>query len=82
MRGRSNEYSFLEPLIIDILEKSEIPLQPLCISFKINEISGKIINFKVVKNRLDTLVEKRKVIKEIKEESILYSLRETKKKNS
>jgi hypothetical protein len=63
-------------MIMDILEKSEIPVQPLCVSFKINEISGKIIDLNVVKNHLEDLVEKKKIIKKInKDESIFYSLK-------
>jgi repressor of nif and glnA expression len=76
MRGRSSDYCFIDPMIIDILEKSEAPVKALCISFKINEMSGKIINLSVVKNHLDQLVDKRKVVKDIKrDESVLYSLR-------
>ena len=76
MRGRSSDYSFIDPMIIDILEKSETPVQALCVSFKINEMSGKIINLNVVKNHLEDLVEKRKVVKNInKDESIFYRLR-------
>lgn len=76
MRGRSSDYCFIDPMIMDILEKSEIPVQPLCVSFKINEISGKIIDLNVVKNHLEDLVEKKKIIKKInKDESIFYSLK-------
>ena len=75
MRGRSTDYCFINPMIINILEKSKIPLQSLAVSFKINEISGKIINLNVVKNHLEDLAEKRKIVKKRKKESILYSLR-------
>ncbi len=76
MKGKSNDYCFIEPMIIDILEKSEMPIQPLCISFKINEMSGKIVNLNVVKSHLDELVTRRKVIKKInKDEMVFYSLK-------
>jgi len=76
MRGRSSDYCFIDPMILDILEKSESPVKALCISFKVNEMSGKIINLNVVKSHLEQLVEKRKVVKNItKDESIFYSLR-------
>jgi repressor of nif and glnA expression len=69
-------------MILTILEKSEAPVPALCVSFKINEMSGKIINLNVVKDHLEELVEKRKIIKKVtKDESTLYSLR-NKQKNS
>ena len=75
MRRRSSDYCFIDPMIMDVLQKSESPVQALCVSFKVNEMSGKIINLNVVKNHLETLVEKKKVIRNIKEESVLYSLK-------
>jgi len=76
MRGRSSDYCFIDPMIIDILEKSEAPVQALCISFRINEKSGKIINLNVVKSHLEDLVEKRKILRNInKDESVFYYLR-------
>lgn len=79
MRGRSSDYCFIDPMIIDILGKSETPVQSLFISFKINEMSGKIINLNVVKSHLEDLVEKRKVVKNTnKDESIFYSLKKIK----
>lgn len=75
MRGKSNDYCFIDPMILDILEKSEIPVQPLCISFKINEMSGRIINLNVVKNHLEELVEKKKVLKTNKNDSVFYRLK-------
>jgi len=76
MRGRSSDYCFIDPMIIDILGKSRDPVRTLCISFKINEMSGKIINLNVVKNHLEDLVEKRKIVKNIdKDEFVFYRLR-------
>jgi repressor of nif and glnA expression len=75
MRRRSSDYCFIDPMIMDVLQKSESPVQALCVSFKVNEMSGKIINLNVVKNHLETLVEKKKVVKNIKDESTLYSLK-------
>jgi repressor of nif and glnA expression len=75
MRRRSSDYCFIDPMIMDVLQKSESPVQALCVSFKVNEMSGKIINLNVVKNHLEILVEKKKVVKNIKDESTLYSLK-------
>jgi len=76
MRRRSSDYYFIDPMIMDILQKSEAPLQTLCISFKVNEMAKRIINLNVVKNHLETLVEKKKVVKNInKDEMVLYSLK-------
>ncbi len=76
MRRRSSDYCFIDPMIMDILQKSEEPVQALCVSFRVNEMSGKIINLNVVKNHLELLVEKRKVVKNInKDEFIFYSLK-------
>ena len=67
---------FIDPMIMDILQKSEGPVQALCVSFKVNEMSGRIINLNVVKNHLETLVEKKKVMKNInKDEAVFYSLK-------
>jgi repressor of nif and glnA expression len=75
MRRRSSDYCFIDPMIMDVLQKSEEPVQALCVSFKVNEMSGKIINLNVVKNHLEILVEKKKVIRNLKDESVLYSLK-------
>lgn len=76
MRRRNNDYCFIDPMIMDILEKAEVPMQPLCVSFKVNEMSGKIINLNVVKNHLELLVEKKKVVKNInKDEFVSYILK-------
>jgi len=75
MRRRSSDYCFIDPMIMDVLQKSEEPVQALCVSFKVNEMSGKIINLNVVKNHLETLVEQKKVVKNMKDEWVLYSLK-------
>jgi len=75
MRGRSSDYCFIEPMIINILKESGIPIRLLCINFKINEMSGKIINLNVVKSHLKNLVEKEKIVKNIDKDKIeFYSL--------
>jgi len=63
---RGVDYQFLEPMIMNILEESPMPLQALTINFKINEESGRIIDLNTIKNHLDKLVEKRKVLKKVK----------------
>jgi len=63
-------------MIIKILEDSKSPVQTLFISFKINEMSGKIINLNVVKRHLEDLVEKKRIVKNIKKDEIVfYSLK-------
>jgi len=61
-RGRSS-YENLEPIIIDVLNESPIPLKILSINFKINEKSKKIISLNAVRNQLDILVKRKKVLK-------------------
>lgn len=76
MRGRNSDYYFIEPMIIKILESTEIPVQTLFVNFKINEMSGKIINLNVVKRHLEKLVEKKRVVKnKNKDEIVFYSLK-------
>ena len=76
MRRRNSDYYFIDPMIIKILEKSETPLQALCVNFRINEISGKLISLNVVKRHLKDLVEKKKIVKNINEdERIFYTLK-------
>ena len=73
MRGRSNDYYFIDPMIMEILEKSKISVQALNINFKINESSGKIINLNAIKSHLENLVQNNKISKKVKGESIFYS---------
>lgn len=66
MRGRGVDYTFLDSIILHILEESPVPMQVLGISFKVNEKSGKIINLSVIKTHLNALVEKKKVLKKVR----------------
>jgi len=63
MRGRGFDYSFIDSMIVNILRESEVPMQPLGVSFKVNEKSGKIINLNVIKRHLEGLVEEKKISK-------------------
>lgn len=66
---RGVDYQFLDPMILNILEESPAPLQALTINFKINEETGRIIDLNTIKNHLNKLVEKRKVVKKVKKEA-------------
>lgn len=63
MRGRGVNHNFLDSIIIQVLKESTVPMQALGISFKVNEETGKIINLNVVKNHLNNLVDKKKILR-------------------
>ena len=65
MRGRNVNHTFLDSIIIHVLKESPVPMQVLGISFKVNEETGKIINLNVVKNHLNILVDKKKVLTKV-----------------
>jgi repressor of nif and glnA expression len=66
MRGKGFDYSFLDSMILNILKESSVPMPVLGISFKVNEKSGKIIGLNVIKHHLNALVDKKKVLKNIR----------------
>jgi len=66
MRGRAINYSFLDSIIIHVLKESPVPMQVLGISFKVNEETGKIISLNVVKNHLNNLVGKKRILMKMK----------------
>jgi len=76
MRGRGFDYSFIDSMILNILRESEVPMQPLGVSFKVNERSGKIINLNVIKRHLEGLVEEKKISKTFdrKTEAVHYKI--------
>ena len=64
---------FVEPMILGVLKLSEIPMPTLAINYRVNEISGKIIDMNVIKSNLTFLVNHKKVSKKMnKENGILY----------
>ena len=66
MRRRDNEYDFIDPIVIRILNKSTTPLQPLAINFMVNRVTKEIIPFHAVKERLRILVNEGKVSEKVK----------------
>jgi len=62
MRGRGVNHNFLDSIIVRVLKESTVPMQALGVSFKVNEETGKIINLNVVKNHLNNLVDKKKIL--------------------
>lgn len=73
MRGRSIDYEFLDNVILHILRESEVPMQVLGVSFKVNEKCRRIVNLNAVKDRLTFLSNKRKILKKMdKDENMFY----------
>ncbi len=70
-RGR-NVNSDLEPLILDVLSKSSIPLKILSINFMINEKAKRIISLNTLKAQIEDLVKQKKVIKKIDKDNNEY----------
>jgi hypothetical protein len=62
-RGRNVGYGFLDGVITTILRESSKPLQPLGISFMINERARRLVGFNTVKQRLNFLVTRKKIFK-------------------
>ena len=52
---------FVEPMILNILKASKIPMSTLSINYRINERAGKTINLNVVKRNLIFLVNHKKI---------------------
>ena len=78
-RGRNIGYDFLDGMIIKILKESPKPLQPLGISFVVNEKAKRLVGFNIIKQHLDFLVSRKKIFKdEIVENDnkiVVYSLK-------
>lgn len=70
-RGRSIN-SDLEPLILDVLNKSPTPLKILTINFMINEKIKKIVSLNTLKTQIEELVKQKKVLKKIDKENNEY----------
>lgn len=70
-RGR-NVNSDLEPLILEILTKSPIPLKILSINFMINEKAKRIISLNTLKSQIEELVKQKKIIKKLDRDNNEY----------
>ena len=63
MRGKSTDYFYLEPEIIEILKVANVPMSALGINFQINNKLDKIIDLNTIKDHLETLVKNDKLLK-------------------
>ncbi|RLI90615.1 MAG: hypothetical protein DRP00_02635 [Candidatus Aenigmatarchaeota archaeon] len=70
-RGRS-VYPDLEPLILDVLNESPVPLKILSINFIINEKTKKIISLNTLKAHIEDLVRRKKIVKKIDKDNNEY----------
>ena len=61
MVGRAPRQDFVEPMILNILKVSEIPMSTLAINFRVNERAGRTVNLNVIKTNLTFLVDNKKI---------------------
>jgi hypothetical protein len=61
MAGRIPRQDFVEPMILKILQVSEIPMSILAINFRVNERAGRTINLNDIKSNLTFLVDHKKI---------------------
>jgi len=67
--GRISGTDFVEPMILQILKNSLIPMSTLAINYWVNENCGKIINLNVIKNNLAFLVDHKKISQKMNSEN-------------
>jgi len=73
MRGRLPSHDFVEPMILNILKESGVPMPALAINYKVNEAAGRAINLNVIKNHLIFLVKNKKIFESLdKENDVTY----------
>ena len=73
MMGGRPGFDFVEPMILNVLKVSEIPMSILSINYRVNESVGRTINLNVIKNRLLFLVGKNKISEKMdRKNGILY----------
>lgn len=70
-RGR-NVSPELEPLILDVLSESPVPLKILSINFIINEKTKRIISLNTLKAQIEDLVKRKKIIKKVDKDNNEY----------
>lgn len=68
--GKNNEYDFIDPIVIRILNKSKTPLQPLAINFMVNRIAKRIVPFSAVKERLKILVNEGQISEKVENDGV------------
>lgn len=81
MRGRSADYVYLEPEILNILRESDIPMSALGINFRINDRLDKIIELNEVKRHLNALVKNKKVLEKVRDDTTYYKVNTRNKSN-
>ncbi len=73
MRGRATGHDFVDPMILDILKESKIPMSILGINYRINGNIGKTVNINAVRNHLLLLVKSKKISENLnKENGVTY----------
>jgi len=81
MRGRTADYVYLEPEILNILRESEVPMSALGINFRINDKFDKIVELNTVKRHIEVLVKRRKLLKKDKDDTTYYRINSRNKSN-
>lgn len=81
MRGRSADYAYLEPEILNILRESDVPMSALGVNFRVNDKFDKIVELNTVKHHLETLVRNKKLLKKDKDDTTYYKLNTRSKSN-
>ena len=73
MKERVSGYNFVDPLILKILKESKVSMSTLGINFRVNEVVGRTINLKVIRDHLMFLVKDKKISESLDEEnSVAY----------
>jgi repressor of nif and glnA expression len=80
MRGRSEDYDYLEPEILKILKESDVPMSALGINFRVNNKFDKIVELNTIKRNLEKLTKSKKLLKKDKDDTTFYRLN-TRKSN-
>jgi len=68
----SRGHEAVDPVILNILKGSDIPLPTLGINYMVNKVLGKTITLNVVKNQLESLLDRKKVSRSIDENGVAY----------
>ena len=73
MSGWLPGHDFVEPMILNILKVSEIPMSILSINYRVNEGAGRVVNLNIIKQRLMFLMEKKKISEKLdKKNGVVY----------
>jgi repressor of nif and glnA expression len=73
VRGRTSGHDFVEPMILDILKESKVPMSTLAVNYRVNETSGRTVNLNVIRDHLIFLVRSKKISESLdKENGVAY----------